>query len=106
VGWTELGMATGVAVDQPADQAIVGLIQWLWSFRRLWVAAWNRHSERTRGSASSLEPAEAVVELVLGEDRLDCCLAVLVELVSGFAGEHPAHERVGPFVPARPGALS
>lgn len=29
------------------DQAIAGSIQWLCSFRRLWTAACNRHSERT-----------------------------------------------------------
>ena len=33
--------------SRPAGQAIAGPIQWLCSFRRLWTAAWRRHSERT-----------------------------------------------------------
>ncbi len=28
------------------DQAPAGAIEWLWSLRRLWIATWNRHSER------------------------------------------------------------
>jgi hypothetical protein len=30
----------------PTAHAIAGFIQWLWSLSRLWIAAWNRHSER------------------------------------------------------------
>jgi hypothetical protein len=34
------------------DQVTTGLIQWLWSLSRLWVAAWIRHSERAAALAS------------------------------------------------------
>jgi hypothetical protein len=66
-------------------QAIVEAIQWLCSFRRLWTAAWRRHSERTADLSSSLESAEAAVEFVLREHRLDRRFAVLVELMAGLA---------------------
>ena len=38
--------ATSGSRHRTSRQAIAGLIQWACSFSRLWVAAWNRHSER------------------------------------------------------------
>src|SRR3954453_3158348 len=58
------------------------------------------------GSASSVEPVEAPVELGIGEHRLDELLSLSVELVSAVGVQDAAHERVEATVPARPGSLA
>ncbi|MEA2240671.1 MAG: hypothetical protein QOD24_227 [Solirubrobacteraceae bacterium] len=58
------------------------------------------------GSSSASEAIDAAVELRVGEDGLDDCLALAVELAAAFCGEDTAHERVGAAVPAGAGALA
>jgi hypothetical protein len=40
------GWFRGIAGAGTLVHPVAGAIQWLWSFRRLWVAAISRHSDR------------------------------------------------------------
>ena len=66
-------------------QAVLA-IQWLWSLRRLWVAATSRHSDCA--AALPLRMNRSIVPVVfdLPEHRLDRDLALGVELAAAVGG--------------------
>jgi hypothetical protein len=84
------------------SQPVSAAIQWLWSFIRLCVAATSRHSDNAAVRPRRWKRLILRFELDLREYRLDRRFSVLVDRVPMFAGEHSAHERIHPFVPARP----
>ena len=58
---------------------------------------------RARGRpASSFEAPDPAVDLDLGEVRLEQSLAPAVEGAARLAGEHPAHEVIGPAAASPP----
>jgi hypothetical protein len=70
----------------PLCHAIAGLIQWLWSLRRLWTAACNRHSDRTAALPLRWNRRKPRLNLFCANTGSTGGFAVLVELVPGIAG--------------------
>jgi len=58
-----------IVADRSLCQAVFA-IQWLWSFRRLWVAVTSLHSDCVGCPASSHEPVDVPVVFDLSELRV------------------------------------
>jgi hypothetical protein len=87
-----------VGLRSPPDQPVAADIEWLWSFRRLWVAAISRHSE----SAAALPRRwkRSILRLYLVCPKtLDRLLALSVDRPPVLAGEHAAHVVIEPAGP-------